>query len=74
MHPPAIIQGTADNVGRLLKTNEVCALLGYCARTIRRKIQRGELPKPIKVGKGNGGVRFLETEIQALLQARKAQR
>jgi len=48
MRPATFIQGATDAVGRLLKTREVCAIFGCCPRTVRRKIQRGELPKPIR--------------------------
>ena len=35
---------------RLHSLADVATMLGVCTRTVRREIQRGRLPRPIRVG------------------------
>lgn len=42
-----------DDVGdRLLDLTEVARVLGVCKRTVHRLVASGELPRPVKVGRG----------------------
>lgn len=56
---------------RLLKLAEVAAILGVCSRSVSRAIDRGELPKPVRVGRS---VRLFESDVLAYLQRLREQR
>ena len=60
--------GAVASESRWLGYDEVAELLGVCARTVRREVDAGTLPKPIKI---RGCVRFDWPEVQAALKARK---
>jgi len=47
---------------------EVAGMAGVCDRTIRRDVDEGNFPKPIKI---RGCVRFDRLEVEAALKARK---
>lgn len=53
---------------RWLRYREMAERIGVCARTIRRDVDEGKLPKPIKI---RGCVRFDWQEVAAVLTARK---
>ncbi len=53
---------------RWLRYRELAERIGVCARTIRRDVDEGKLPKPIKI---RGCVRFDWQEVAAVLTARK---
>jgi excisionase family DNA binding protein len=53
---------------RWLSYAELAERLGVCERTIRRDVDEGKLPKPIKI---RGCVRFDWQEVCAALEARK---
>ena len=46
---------------RMLRINEVADILSVCSRTVRRMVQRGELPEPVKMNKRC--VAFLTSDI-----------
>ena len=62
---------TPDNEPRLLKLGEVAKTLGVCVRSVRRAIARGELPKPVRVGRS---VRLFQSDVVAYLQRLRQQR
>jgi excisionase family DNA binding protein len=51
-----------------LSYSELAERIGVCERTIRRDVDAGNLPKPIKI---RGCVRFDWQEVAAALKARK---
>lgn len=53
---------------RWLSYADLAERLGVCERTIRRDVDEGKLPKPIKI---RGCVRFDWLEVAAVLEARK---
>ena len=53
---------------RWLRYRDLAERIGVCARTIRRAVDEGKLPKPIKI---RGCVRFDWQEVAAVLTARK---
>jgi predicted DNA-binding transcriptional regulator AlpA len=53
---------------RWLRYCDVAERMGVCQRTIRRDVDAGNLPKPIKI---RGCVRFDWVEIEAALKARQ---
>lgn len=53
---------------RWLSYAQLAERLGVCERTIRRDVDAGNLPKPIKI---RGCVRFDWLEVEAALIARK---
>jgi excisionase family DNA binding protein len=55
----------------LLTLKEVAARLRMCPRSIQRKIAEGSFPAPIRIGRS---VRFLESELEAYVNALKAAR
>jgi predicted DNA-binding transcriptional regulator AlpA len=62
---PLSVQGE-----RLIGLPVVINLLGVCARTVRRMVDRGEFPKPVKVA---GCVRFFQSDVAAYLNRLKEQ-
>lgn len=62
---------TPDNEPRLLKLVEVAKTLGVCDRSVRRAIDRGELPRPVRVGRS---VRLFRSDVLAYLQRLREQR
>ncbi|MGD0260720.1 MAG: helix-turn-helix domain-containing protein [Verrucomicrobiota bacterium] len=55
----------------LLSLAEVAKILGKCVRSVRRSIDRGELPKPVRVG---GALRLFKSDVEAYLQRLREQR
>jgi excisionase family DNA binding protein len=53
---------------RWLSYPELAARMGVCERTIRRAVDAGHLPKPIRI---RGCVRFDWEEVETALRARK---
>ena len=53
---------------RWLRYPEMAERLGVCERTVRRDVDAGNLPKPIKI---RGCVRFDWVEVEAALKSRK---
>jgi predicted DNA-binding transcriptional regulator AlpA len=53
---------------RWLRYPQLAERMGVCERTIRRDVDAGNLPKPIKI---RGCVRFDWQEVAAALKARK---
>ena len=53
---------------RWLSYSELAERIGVCERTIRRDVDAGNLPKPIKI---RGCVRFDWQEVASALKARK---
>ena len=54
----------AHDVDPLLSIIEVAKTLGVCSRSVRRGVDRKELPQPVKVG---NAVRFFKSEVLAYL-------
>lgn len=57
-----------DSEHRWLSYAELAKKLGVCGRTIRREVDAGNLPKPIKI---RGCIRFDWLEVEAALKSRK---
>jgi excisionase family DNA binding protein len=55
----------------LLSLSEAAAILGVCVRSVRRSIDRGELPKPVRVGRA---VRMFKSDIDTYLQRLREKR
>ncbi len=53
----------------------VAERLGYHPGHLMRLVREGKFPKPIKLGQGDAGaVRFIESEVDAWLDAKLAER
>jgi len=57
---------------RIIRKPELLAMLGLSDPTVWRKEKRGEFPKRLRLGAGAVG--WLESEINAWLEERKAER
>jgi excisionase family DNA binding protein len=55
----------------LLSLRQVAKLLGICVRSVRRAIDRGELPRPVRVGRA---VRLFTSDVNTYLQRLREQR
>lgn len=64
-------QTPRDETPRLLRLVEVAKILGVCVRSVRRAIARGELPRPVRVGRS---VRLFQSDVLAYLQRLREQR
>ena len=59
----------------LISKATVAKRLGYHPGHVMRLVREGKFPKPIKLGEGEAGaVRFVETEVDAWLDAKIADR
>ena len=56
--------GGIEKLDRVVRLPEVARLLGICSRSVRRLIDRGELPPLVRVG---GAVGLMESDIQSYL-------
>jgi len=57
---------------RIIRKPELLAMLGLSDPTVWRKEKRGEFPKRLRLGAGAVG--WLESEVNAWLEERKAER
>jgi excisionase family DNA binding protein len=62
---------TSGSEEMLLSLSEVAATLGVCVRSVRRSIDRGELPKPVRVGRA---VRMFKSDIDTYLERLRERR
>jgi len=69
MAEPSITKSEVED--RLLDFAEVSRVLGVCARSVRRAVDRGELPKPVRVGRS---VRLFKSDVEAYLRRLREQR
>jgi len=53
---------------RWLRYPELAERFGVCERTIRRGVDEGKLPRPVRI---RGSVRFDSVEVETALKARK---
>jgi excisionase family DNA binding protein len=60
-----------DNFDPLISLEDVARILGVCVRSVRRMADRGELPRPVKVGRA---VRLFKSEVMAYLKRLREQR
>jgi excisionase family DNA binding protein len=59
------MSGDAEKkMDRVMRLPEIAAILGVCVRSVRRMIDRGELPSPVRVGHAVG---LMKSEIEAYL-------
>ncbi len=60
---------------KLLRRREVEALTGLSRATIYRLKQRGQFPRPVRIGADspNGAVRWCADDIEAWLESRRAE-
>ena len=55
----------------LISERAAAQKIGVCVRTIRREVERGHFPKPVRVGRC---VRYVASEVLAYLNGLKEQR
>jgi excisionase family DNA binding protein len=60
-----------SRMDRVMRLPEIADVLGVCPRSVRRMIDRGELPPCVRVGRAVG---LMESEIEAYLQRMREQR
>jgi excisionase family DNA binding protein len=63
--------GGAKEMDRVMRLPEIARVLGVCVRSVRRMIDRGELPPCVRVGRAVG---LMESEIQAYLKRMREER
>jgi excisionase family DNA binding protein len=56
---------------RVMRLPEIAGVLGVCVRSVRRMIDRGELPPCVRVGRAVG---LMQSEIEAYLTRMREQR
>jgi prophage regulatory protein len=59
---------------RLLRKPAVLAFSGYGSTQLEEKIERGEFPKPVRLSDSGRAVAWLEEELLAWREGRKAKR
>ncbi|WP_154224592.1 helix-turn-helix transcriptional regulator [Marinicella rhabdoformis] len=59
------------NTERAYSTKELCSIFQIHKSTVRRWVIDGTLPAPIKLGRST---RFLKSEIDQIIQAKKDER
>jgi excisionase family DNA binding protein len=65
-------QPQSPQLPELFTSRQVARLLKVCRRTVWRKVQRGELPQPLRLGRRL--VRWRADEIRAYLETLTAAR
>jgi excisionase family DNA binding protein len=60
-----------DKLDRVMRFPEIAKVLGVCVRSVRRMIDRGELPAPVRVGRAVG---LMQSEVEAFLERMRKQR
>ena len=56
---------------RIMREPEVVAVTGYSRATLRRRMADGDFPKPLKLGRGQGGaVGWFSDEVDQWLTSR----
>jgi excisionase family DNA binding protein len=56
---------------RVMRLAEIATVLGICVRSVRRMIDRGELPPCVRIGRAVG---LMQSEIEAYLKRMREQR
>ncbi len=59
------------SLDRVMRLPEIATVLGICVRSVRRMIDRGELPPCVRVGRAVG---LMQSEIEAYLRRVREQR
>ena len=62
---------SGKKMDRVMRFAEIAKVLGVCVRSVRRMIDRRELPQPVRVGRAVG---LMESDIEAHLQRMCEQR
>ena len=61
----------AKKLDRVMRLPEIAAVLGVCVRSVRRMVDRGELPPCVRVGRAVG---LMQSEIEAYQNRIREQR
>lgn len=69
--PDEALPAQSSDFDRLLTLKEVCSILHRSPASIYRDVDRGLLPRPLKIGSSS---RWPTSEIAALVDRAKAQR
>ena len=56
---------------RVMRLPEIATVLGICVRSVRRMIDRGELPPCVRVGRAVG---LMQSEVEAYLNRMREHR
>jgi excisionase family DNA binding protein len=56
---------------RVMRLREIATVLGICVRSVRRMIDRGELPPCVRVGRAVG---LMQSEVEAYLNRMREHR
>jgi excisionase family DNA binding protein len=59
------------SLDRVMRLPEIAEVLGVCVRSVRRMVDRGELPPCVRVGRAVG---LMQSEIEAYLNRVREQR
>jgi excisionase family DNA binding protein len=62
---------TETKLDRVMRLPEIAKVLGVCVRSVRRMIDRGELPQPVRIGHAVG---LMQSDIAAFLERMREQR
>lgn len=61
----------AKKLDRVMRLPEIAVVLGVCVRSVRRMVDRGELPPCVRVGRAVG---LMQSEIEAYQNRIREQR
>jgi predicted DNA-binding transcriptional regulator AlpA len=69
-------EGKMNNEGekkldRVMRLPEIAETLGNCPRSVRRMVDRGELPRLVRVGRAVG---LMQSDIEAFLERMRNER
>ena len=59
------------SLDRVMRLPEIARVLGVCVRSVRRMVDRGELPPWVRVGRAVG---LMQSEVEACLNRMRQQR
>jgi excisionase family DNA binding protein len=60
-----------NKLDRVMRLPEIARVLGVCVRSVRRMVDRGELPPCVRVGRAVG---LMQSEVEAYLNRMRQQR
>ncbi len=59
------------SLDRVMRLAEIARVLGVCVRSVRRMVDRGELPRCVRVGRAVG---LMQSEVDAYLNRMREHR
>jgi predicted DNA-binding transcriptional regulator AlpA len=60
-----------EKMDRVMRLPEIATVIGVCVRSVRRRIDRHELPQLLRIGRAVG---LMQSEVEAYLERMRKER